>query len=137
MDKAQEQCSMVNEQQIFDDVMNGWGMKDDKEMKYWHENVGTGYFEIKEEHLSEDALDELDCTKGYQTIGKGLVIDMKNNATIGKYIISYGPCSDDSVFSEVSAEERIIKSDDCDYLAEPIDLANVIGIDLNAKFQRE
>ncbi|CAF3367356.1 unnamed protein product [Rotaria sp. Silwood2] len=157
MDKAQEQWSIVNEQQIFGDAMNGWGMKDHKSMAYCHEKFGTGYFIIKEEHLSEvsvyidkqknfklyikyineDALDELIDTKGYQTIGKGLAIDMKNNTTIGKYIISYGPCSDESVFSKVSADERIINSDDWDYLAKPDDLANAIGIDLNAKIERQ
>ncbi|CAF1478092.1 unnamed protein product [Rotaria sp. Silwood1] len=56
--------------------------------------------------LSTNALNQLYCTKDYQTIGKDLVIDIKNNKTKGKYIISYGPCSHSSVFNEVSAEKK-------------------------------
>ncbi|CAF1172600.1 unnamed protein product [Rotaria sp. Silwood1] len=106
--------------------MNVWGLNDDEEVKYWHQHFDTGYFLIKEEHLSEisfyidnkqnlklyikyinkNALNQLYCTKDYQTIGKDLVIDIKNNKTKGKYIISYGPCSHSSVFNEVSAEKK-------------------------------
>ncbi|CAF4912687.1 unnamed protein product [Rotaria sp. Silwood1] len=157
METQQEKKNTINEQQINNDIINGWGSNNDKEMEYWHKNFGTGYYLIKEENLSEasvyidkqqnlklyikyineNALNELYCTKGYQTIGKCLVIDMKNNKTIGKYIISYGPCSDSSVFYEVSVEKRVIDSDPDIELATSADLANAIGIDLNTKFERQ
>lgn len=157
MDKAQEQANNINEQQKYDDAMIGWGINNGEQMETCHKNFGTGYFLIQEEHLSEtsvyidkqkklklyikyindDVLNELYVTKGYQTIGKGLVIDMKNNTTIGKYIISYGPCSNVSRFYEVSTKDRMIEGDRYIDLANPNDLANAISIDLKAKFEQE
>jgi len=60
-----------------------------------------------------------------------------NNKIRGKYIISYGPCSDSSVIYEVSGDKREIDINDIIELPTSKDLANAVGIDLNAKFEQQ